>query len=325
MIGARQMIGTRLGLLAVAWVFVAEPGLAIDCGEDDCGPYGSCDPAGLKARCACEEGFVSVSTYIPDSNFGAFCVPIGALPSESLCADAECGPHGVCVVQDGAAQCVCDSGYRATDELTCVDDEADPAEEVCTGVNCGDDATCMAVSDAVTCRCAAGGTVVLGQRLGEDLPDPFGPACSYPLSREDACGPDLCGPFGQCVLGQAVICDCEPGYEEQDRTVAGRRRGYCVEEGTPLDPEAPPEPELVVGSRTADAGSSGLSESDAGAADATDSGDSADGGGDGSQPDRTPSSGCALWSAGSGQSGVGFYALLAGAIAFLRRRRSSRR
>ncbi len=303
------------GLLTAALMGHSTLALAVDCGDDDCGDHGECDPAGLKARCACDDGYVSVGTYIRGRNAGAHCVLLGALPEEEACADNACGPHGVCVVDAGEAACVCDPGYLATQELECVDDPDDDAEAACEGVECGEDSVCMVVSDALTCRCAAGGTVVQGLRSGEDPEDPFGPACSFPLSREDACGPDLCGPYGDCILGQAVICDCDDGYEEQDRSVDGKRHGYCVEEGTPEDPDAPPEAELTAGRQSpdeadGDAGSQTPKnqdpEPDAGSDEPDDDvSDDADDDDDKKRDDVDSDSGCAVNLAHPSGSGVG--------------------
>lgn len=306
-----------LGCLITCW---ANPAFAVDCGPDDCGPSGSCDPAGLLARCQCDDGYVSVATYIPKRNFGAYCVPIGALPSEELCQGNKCSPHGVCVVEGEKAKCVCDAGFQATNSLECVDDPADDAELACTDVACGKDSTCMAVTDALTCRCAAGGTVVQGQRSGENPTDKFGPACTFSLSREEACGPDLCGPYGSCIVGQAVICDCDDGYEEQDRKLNNRRHGYCVKVGTREAPNDPPPNELRINSLI-DAGQA--SDLDGGLVPSSDAGDGSGTKGEKGKNSAQSSSGCQVMAMrGLGATPLGFVALVV--AGWLTRRRRGR-
>lgn len=267
----------KASFLALACVAFSSAAFAVDCGPADCGPHGQCDPAGLAARCRCDDGYVSVSTYIASGrNFGAFCAPLGALPSVEFCQENNCGPHGVCVVHEAdagpEASCLCDLGYAATADLACEDDKADDSEAVCDSVACGLDSTCMAVPDGVTCRCAAGGVVVLGARSGENPPEKFGPACSFPLDAKEACGPDGCGPKGECILGQAVVCDCAPGFEELRRTASdGKRHGYCLPEGSSENPAAAPPPEYTVsgggdgGLQRANAAGSTLEDPDASA------------------------------------------------------------
>lgn len=218
--------------LTVSMLLTTRRGLAVNCGADDCGAHGSCKQSSLLPRCDCDEGYVSVSTFLAPSSLGAYCVPIAAPPSEQACRDIDCGAHGVCVAghEDGGtnrALCLCDLGYRVSSRGDCEDDPADGSEAVCQGVDCGTN-TCMATSDAVTCRCTGGGQVVLGG--GAD--GGFGPVCSVPPDPATACGPDACGPRGSCVISQAIFCDCEEGSTQEDFTGPdGKPHPYCARPG----------------------------------------------------------------------------------------------
>lgn len=218
--------------VAVGALLVTNISLAANCGADDCGDHGSCKPSSLLPRCDCEEGYFSVSTFLAPSSLGAYCVPVGAAPSEQACAVVDCGPHGVCTVGQSdagssAARCICDPGYRESAQGDCEDNPADDSEAVCQAVNCGTN-TCMATSDAVTCRCTGGGQVVLGG--GAD--GGFGPVCSVPPDPATACGPDACGPRGSCVISQAIFCDCEEGSAAMDFTGPdGESHPYCARPG----------------------------------------------------------------------------------------------
>lgn len=201
------------------------------CGDADCGPSGACDPVSILSRCLCDPGTVSVQTYLADGSLGAYCVPLAAPPSELACEPFACGPHGVCTAEftspDGGtgARCVCDPGFEPDGDGGCQDDPLDDAEQVCAEAACGDGATCMALPDAVTCRCAPGGSVILGSGANGG----FGPVCTYPPNLDLACGPDACGPRGECVLSQAIFCDCEDGYEARElQGPDGKLHPYCV-------------------------------------------------------------------------------------------------
>jgi hypothetical protein len=218
--------------LTVSLLLTTERGLAANCGADDCGEHGSCKLSSLLPRCECDEGYFSVSTFLAPSSLGAYCVPMAAPPSEHACSGIDCGAHGVCVVPhddagSSAALCICDLGYRVGTRGDCEDDPANDSEAVCQAVDCGTN-TCMATSDAVTCRCSGGGQVVLGS--GAD--GGFGPVCSVPPDPATACGPDACGPWGSCVISQAIFCDCEEGSTQRDFTGPdGKPHPYCARPG----------------------------------------------------------------------------------------------
>jgi hypothetical protein len=230
---------TAVVLAILGWTSAAQAGF---CGEAECGPHGSCDLVSLLGKCNCDDGFASVTTYIGDGRLGAFCVPLAAPPSDLACSPFSCGPHGVCQSAVAAADaglsdagpsaaCVCDPGYRPDGEGHCEDDPDDDDETRCAPVRCGDDATCMVVPDGETCRCAPGGSVVLGRADN----DGFGPVCSYPPDPDTACGPLSCGPHGDCVLSQAIFCDCEAGYRsERIPHDDGRSYSYCIDEAGPV-------------------------------------------------------------------------------------------
>lgn len=231
-----RFLGRARLTLALAAPLLPQLASAASCGDDDCGPHGSCRLSSLVPRCDCDEGYATVSTFRAPSSMGAYCVPLGAPPGDVDCAPIDCQGHGVCVVQSGdagnrVAQCTCDPGYRTASEGGCEDDPDDDSEAVCDAVECTDGMTCMATSDAVTCRCSNGGDVVLGAGVGGG----FGPVCSTPPDPATACGPDACGPYGRCVISQAVFCDCDEGTGQEDRAGPdGKQHPYCVRPGEPL-------------------------------------------------------------------------------------------
>jgi hypothetical protein len=201
------------------------------CGEANCGPGGVCREQSLIARCECDSGWISVTTYLGGGSQGAFCVRIPAAPDDDLCQEMACGPNGTCL-GEAAGTCLCDPGYRQ-ERNTCVDDPQDDAEAPCRDVRCGEGATCMVTPDGATCRCAGAEFVVLGLDARGEL----GPVCQAPADPESACGPEACGPAGRCVISQAAFCRCDAGFHVEDREApGGRDRPYCVD----ADGQIPP-------------------------------------------------------------------------------------
>lgn len=73
-------------------------------------------------------------------------------PPATACAGIDCSGHGFCAVQEGAAYCVCESGFHPVD-LTCVaNDPADP----CRGIDCDGHGTCRVTDDSPGCVCDPG-------------------------------------------------------------------------------------------------------------------------------------------------------------------------
>jgi hypothetical protein len=126
---------------------------------------------------------------------------------------------------DGVGGCWCDPGFAPDGAGGCADDPADTREVACADAACGEGATCMATGDAVTCRCAAGERVVIGL----DARGALGPVCQAPANPGTACGPDRCGPAGECVIGQGAFCLCREGTHVAERTGSdGREHPFCV-------------------------------------------------------------------------------------------------
>ncbi|HTM43672.1 MAG TPA: hypothetical protein VL137_01885 [Polyangiaceae bacterium] len=299
----RNLLLKALGMLAV----LSAHGVAraANCGADDCGPHGSCKLASLVPRCDCDTGYTSVSTFVAPSSTGAYCVPIAAPPNDPACSNFNCGPHGVCALAVDAgtstAACSCDPGYRAVGNA-CEDDPDDNAEAACASAICGRNLVCMATPDAITCRCTNGGAVVLGAALDGG----FGPTCSTPPNPATACGPDACGPYGECVISQAIFCNCDDGAMQQDLIGPdGKQHPYCVKPGAPSP----------VGSGAS---------ADSGAAQDSDASDQKDAG---IQPPpkrmvepSSKSSGCATRAVGTSPDATLGAELMCGLIAFCRRK-----
>jgi hypothetical protein len=213
---------------ALALALALTPGIARadHCGAEDCGPSGRCREQSLIAKCDCDEGHFSVTTYLGGGSQGAWCVRLPAAPNDRACEDLACGPHGSCVRSGDEVLCLCDAGYRRDRDRGCVDDPEDEREAPCAPVLCGEGATCMATDDAVTCRCRGGEYVVIGL----DADGHLGPVCQAPANPETACGPEACGPFGECVISQAFFCRCEDGTEvEERRAPGGKLHPICVD------------------------------------------------------------------------------------------------
>lgn len=243
--------------LGAAWVLAAL-GLAsaahADCGEEQCGPHGACDDRALLARCDCDPGYFSLRVHLGEASLGAYCVAEPVLPGVAGCDPSRCEPHGTCwqapAADAGTATCICDPGYRLDESGGCEDDPNDDAEAVCEGVRCGEGNACLPTPQGPTCRCLTGGAVVLGSADDEK----FGPVCNERFDPRMACGPDGCGPYGECIVSQISRCKCDDGANVQILPAPnGEEQPYCV------DPERPP-PNVAGGTPPLDAGAAGSSE-----------------------------------------------------------------
>lgn len=103
----------------------------------------------------------------------AACVPVS-----HPCAGVVCGP-GICGTLDGAAVCLCDSGFQA-EGLTCVDP---CASNPCAGWGRG--ARCVVIDGQRQCQCGPGSSASGG---GCELI----PVCAAQHSEGDAAEPDEC-------------------------------------------------------------------------------------------------------------------------------------
>lgn len=103
----------------------------------------------------------------------------------STCDGVSCGTHGSCVVEDGAARCDCEPGYKDVDHM-CAD-----IDECVAANDCSDHATCLNNDGSYACECQAGYS-------GDGL-----------VCTASSCSVVTCSNGGSCVedAGQ-VTCDC---------------------------------------------------------------------------------------------------------------------
>jgi hypothetical protein len=114
-----------------------------------------------------------------------------------VCTDVNCGGHGRCLDDNGAAVCLCESGYKAVG-LTCQQDVIS-GNDACAGISCSGHGHCSASSGAAACVCDSG-----------YHPDKL--SCVQNNAAAPCTGVD-CGTHGRCVEDSgAPACLCESGY-----------------------------------------------------------------------------------------------------------------
>lgn len=132
------------------------------------------------------------------------------------CVDLNCPDHEVCMMVDGAATCVCDSGYTGDgcDECesgyTMNSDGDCVTSETCADVTCSGRATCDDSSGTAICVCDAGWTGTDCDECATGYVMEAG-ECVLVVSCDDG---DPCGGHGECDdSGDEVVCNCYDGYE----------------------------------------------------------------------------------------------------------------
>ena len=133
-------------------------------------------------------------THSGTAGAGAAAGAGGADAGPDPCIGVTCSGEGTCVVDAGAAECQCTSGFHASG-LQCV------VDQTCNGVTCGRCAQCQVLQGIAQCVCPPNFVLV-----GIDCrPSP------------DPCASITCGPNQQCYseahcdpgqAGCADTCDC---------------------------------------------------------------------------------------------------------------------
>jgi hypothetical protein len=124
-------------------------------------------------------------------------------PAEDPCADVSCGANGHCASHEGAAECVCDSGFRA-DGLKCVA-ETTGGGSGATGGGSGVSGGGSAVTGGGNGTTGGGSTVTGG-----------GSATTGGGTGTGACAADPCAALGRmCTESNGVaLCTCPPGFAD---------------------------------------------------------------------------------------------------------------
>ena len=119
--------------------------------------------------------------------------------ADHLCGGVTCSGHGLCVISDGAAVCVCEDGYLPSG--------ANCTPDPCVELGCVH-GTCRRSDAGVTCACELG---YAGQTC-EQCADAYRweQLLCVPVSSCD----DLHCIHGECrVVDGAGVCVCEPSYD----------------------------------------------------------------------------------------------------------------
>ena len=67
------------------------------------------------------------------------------------CKDQRCSGHGKCKLLGGGAECICDTGFKSAEELTCIAED-DP----CKDISCSGNGTCQKMGGDAECKCNTG-------------------------------------------------------------------------------------------------------------------------------------------------------------------------
>lgn len=178
------------------------------CSPNPCG-HGSCSEVGGEARCACQEGYDGTLCDTCAKGYervGLSCV--AASPGDP-CTPNPCKEENRtrCVVDSGAAKCLCSAGFEETNG-SCTAQSVCEAASTCsghgtctgTGLNCA----CEAAYGGAHCEQCAEGYEFKGQ---DCVPKGGDPCAANPCNEPHR---------GVCTVGagQRALCGCDEGYAE---------------------------------------------------------------------------------------------------------------
>ena len=164
----------------------------------DCGGYGQCDDSTGAALCLCDEGF-------QDSDDDGTC--------EADCDGLSCELNQVCELVDGAAQCVCETGYAGPRCSDCAEGYQDHDQDLSCEPNCefaelNCELDCDDTSGVALCLCPEGYTGENCDQCADGFQD---------NNEDGSCAPDCNTAALQCEFGcddatGEAICACPLGY-----------------------------------------------------------------------------------------------------------------
>ncbi|MBN2693572.1 hypothetical protein JXR93_02830 [bacterium] len=134
----------------------------------------------------------SCETY-QDCSEGLICLKKECVDESVLCVNQNCSGHGNCIVENGEAVCICDSGYDVNG-LSCIE------EDKCKDISCSQKGFCS-VNDLgePECKCNQGYIT-------------SGLNCIL-----NPCNGISCSNHGSCsVENSSPKCNCEQGYIENE-------------------------------------------------------------------------------------------------------------
>ena len=182
----------------------------------DCGAHGACSDAIGAAACVCQPGYGGAACELcapgyQDADGDGTCAP------DCVTSALSCGAKGTCVIQSGAATCICQLGYGGDGCDQCAPGFQDKdGDGVClegcgiTSLDCGPNGGCADGTGAVACVCVTGYTGAVCDVCANGYQD--NDSNGTCLESCTTSGLD-CGLNGTCTdaSGEAA-CDCDAGY-----------------------------------------------------------------------------------------------------------------
>ena len=194
-----------------------------ECGDDGCeGTCGECDDGNPCTADACAEGTCLYELLPLEELVVEECL----CEVDEDCQDLEdgdiCNGTLICIAGEEVSTCAVDpdSVLDCDDANDCTDDVCDPVEG-CASTNddendCADDDPCNGIETCVAGECTAGEVLVCNdENVCTDDTCTEGIGCEYVNNDENACADaDACNGVeacveGECLAGEALICDDE--------------------------------------------------------------------------------------------------------------------